>query len=504
MQLNGFKPGDNITIINTYYKRFTDEQNKMRELLTLVFRDLDNNTKYKEEIIDPEITYYVAKPDKRTSYNRLFVPIEDVEERSAIKRNIDRESAKDIGLGEWYKDCIRSGDRDQARLIQSHPDLFGTDVNVEDHYRFQFNNTYQNNVYDVTKAYFDIEVDSINMSGDFPLPGECPVNAITIVIPHVNKVFTLLLRTKNNPQIEEFEKFVKADKCKDLVEFIKNHVNRESPELFTKYNLDKLSFNIGFYDEDNEIGLISDLFKIINLYQPDFVLAWNMAFDIPYLIARISALGYDPAEIMCHPHFQYKFADYYVDERNKNEFAERGDFAVISSYSVYMDQMIQYASRRKGQTRPLSFGLDFIGFLVAKVHKLDYKDITTSISELPYKNFKKFVYYNIMDTIVQYCIEQVCGDIDYTFSKSIVNNTRYSKVHRQTVYLANRGRKEFYADGLIMGNNFNKFNDRPDSKFPGAFVADPSQISNKSRLKINNIPVDIFNNLDDFDYCIVA
>jgi len=504
LNLKGFKPGDNITILNTYYKRFKDESNKLGELLGIVFKDVNTGLKYKQEILDPEITFYTVRPDRKVPYNRLFADRNDLIEHSAIKRNVDKESAKAIGLGTWYSDCLKTGDRDQARLIQSHPDIFGTDVNIEDHYRYKFNILYKNEVCEITKCYFDIEVDGIDMAGDFPEPGECPINAITVVFQDVKKVYTLLLRTKSNEQIPEFEEFIKQDRCQDLKEFVKNHVNKEDPKLFIKYGLDKFDFNIAFYDEEDEITLISDLFNLINVYLPDFVLAWNMGFDIPYIIARIKALGYSPEEIMSHPHFDYKYAEYYIDERNYNEFAERGDFALISSYSVYLDQMIQYASRRKGQTRPLSFGLDYIAYLVSKVHKLDYKDITNSVVQLPYKNYKTFVYYNVMDTIAQYCTESVCNDIDYTFSKSIVNNTRYSKVHRQTVYLANRGRKEFYEEGLIMGNNFNKFNERPDAKFPGAFVADPVKVSNYSKLKINGYPILVFNNLDDFDYCIVA
>lgn len=59
-----------------------------------------------------------------------------------------------------------------------------------------------------------------------------------------------------------------------------------------------------FFDE--EIELIDAVFKDINEEQPDFVLAWNMAFDIPYLIARIENLGYKPEDIICHPDFVHK------------------------------------------------------------------------------------------------------------------------------------------------------------------------------------------------------
>ena len=221
-----------------------------------------------------------------------------------------------------------------------------------------------------------------------------------------------------------------------------------------KYNI-HFSYNFLFYDEEDEINLIKDLFTAFNTFKPDFALAWNMSFDIPYIIERIRALGYDPADIMCNPDFKYKFAEYFVDERMKNEFAERGDFARISSYTCFLDQMIHFASRRKGQSKFISFSLDFIGEAIAKVKKLDYKHITTNIVELPYKDFKTFIFYNIMDTIVQYCIEYVTTDLEYLFFKANMNNVRYSKVHRQTVYLMNRGIKEFWnnGEGFVMGNN---------------------------------------------------
>ena len=104
-----------------------------------------------------------------------------------------------------------------------------------------------------------------------------------------------------------------------------------------------------------------------------------------------------------------------------------------------------------------------------------------------------------MDVVVQYCIESEVEDIDYVFGKALINNTRYGKVHRQTVYLANRGAKEFYNEGFIMANNCNRFNTRPSEKFPGAFVADPLKLSDYSRMKCNGYPINIFENCDDFD-----
>ena len=61
-------------------------------------------------------------------------------------------------------------------------------MNIEDHYRFRFNNLYKNEPCKITKSYFDIEADTINMMGDFPEPGECPINAITIIMQEFLKL----------------------------------------------------------------------------------------------------------------------------------------------------------------------------------------------------------------------------------------------------------------------------------------------------------------------------
>ena len=125
---------------------------------------------------------------------------------------------------------------------------------------------------------------------------------------------------------------------------------------------------------DDELVMLNDLFGYINHEQPDFVLAWNMAFDIPFIIDRIKRLGVDPKEIICPQNIpaKYKRCSYNIDQRAvATEFAEKGDYADITSYSVYLDQLIQFASRRKGRAKFRSYSLDSIGDEVAGVRKLD-------------------------------------------------------------------------------------------------------------------------------------
>lgn len=498
--IKGRNPGDNITLMNTMFRRGIDpKDDKFKDFLTIVYKDLDTGLKFKEEIVNPDYEYFMIKPDKRVAYNRLFVPKSDVEAITVPYKDLEKDIASRTGMLNFFYDNISCNNRQANRKIHLHPDVFNSDMNIEDHYRYRFGKMYKNEQCAITKSFFDIEADTISIVGDFPEPGEAPVNAISLILQEQKTIYSFLLRTKANPQIAVFEEQVKSGELiPELKAFIVQAVG--GPEIAKKYEID-FDIKFLFYDEEAEINLIMDLFNAINHFKPDFTLAWNMAFDLPYLIARIQKLGYDPRDVICHPDFQYKYAEYYVDERMKNEFAERGDHALISSYSTYLDQMIHFASRRKGQSRFIAFSLDYIGEEIAKVRKLDYKHITTDIAQLPYKDYKTFVFYNIMDTIVQYCIEYVTTDLEYVFFKSNINNTRYDKTHRQTVYLTNRGIKDFYnnGEGYIMGNNVNKFNTKPTEKFPGAFVANPTQVNNYSRLKIYGRAVDIFNNLDDFD-----
>ncbi len=498
--IKGRNPGDNITIMNAMMIQGTDPSDgKYKQSMTIVYKDLDSGIKHVEEIENPDYEYYKIKPDKRVDYNRLFVPKEDVEKITVPYNELEKSIATDLNMKPYYYDNIRNGNRRENKKLHLHPDIFNSDMNIEDHYRFRFDKLYKNESCPITKSFFDIEVDSINMMGDFPEPGECPINAVSLIVQDIKTVFVFLLRNSKNPLIEQFEKEAATPELfKELSDFVIDALG--GYERAEKFNALDLKFNFLFYDECDEINLINDIFVAINNYKPDFALAWNMGFDIPYIIARIRALGYNPEDIMTHKDFKHKIAQYYVDERNKNEFAERGDFAAISSYTVYLDQMIEFASRRKGQSRFLSFSLDYIGETIAKVRKLDYKHITTNIAELPYKDYKTFVFYNIMDTIVQYCIEAMTKDLEYVFGKALINNTRYSKVHRQTVYLTNRATKQFERKGFIIGNNSNKYNMKPDQKFPGAFVADLRKVDNTSKMKVYGRFIDIFNNLVDFDY----
>lgn len=509
-QLEEYYPeGSDITIMNTYYS--FPEYDKasespypkkiMDDFIVIVYKDNKLNKKNYIVIDKPTYIYYMLNDnEKSVDYSRLFierdrvhpieVPFTDLEKDIAMRTN-------NIDFYKKNKSLGREG-KNEIRKLHTLPNVFFSDVNIEDHYRFRFANTYTNNITPLKKAFFDIEVDGKDAVGDFVEMGECPINCVSFLDENSKTVSTFILKNSANPLIEKFESELYDHEfgINDIREFIKNTVGGD--DQVKKYNIEDLDYKLYFFD--SEIDLIKDLFKTMHKCSPDFIEGWNCSgFDIPYIIARIQTLGYDPRDIMCDQTWKYRIVKHYFDERNKNDFAERGDYTFISGLPVFMDQMIQYASRRKAKIGSFkSFKLDDIGELEANVHKLDYHHITQSVVELPWLDFKTFVLYNIMDVMVQKCIETKTQDLEYLFSKAVLNNTVYRKAHRQTIYLINKMAADWYKMGYIIGNNINRWNEKPP-KFQGALVHDPLKTDDTNRMHINGRPIWITDNCIDFD-----
>lgn len=496
-----YPKGYPLSLLNTiYHYPRRDKNGKWQPgAIDLIIKDNNSGEKFLETVIDPMYEYYMLLDNVEVpNYNLEYAMKEDCKCVIVPYSQLQKDIAERLGKpNQFYENC-RNGNRAANKTMCNYaPNILMSDMDIEDNIRFQFSHTYENNYTKPSKSYLDIEADVINCKGDFVELGECPINAVSFIDDQSLVIHSFLLRNDKNPLIAKFEEETKSPMLHmRLKQFLVNAVG--GVEQAKKYKVDKMEVKFHFYDEKDEIVMLQHLFNYINNLKPDFVLAWNMAFDIPYIIQRIINLGYNPKDIMCHPDFKYKEVSYLIDERNQFNYEERNDFAKISSYSVYLDQMIHFASRRKGQSAIANYRLDYIGQITCGVKKLDYSHITKNLAELPYKDYETFVFYNIMDTIVQYCIEYKVNDINSAYNNVLLDNTRWSKIYRQTVYLKNRAAKSYYNYGMIIGNNVNQ--NTPKVSFPGAFVADPKLNSDYSKKRINGRPVSIYDNLDDFDY----
>ena len=516
---NIYEENSDITIMNCMYQygRRDEDGKVLDDFIIIVYKD--NSTGKKDHIIikRPSYNFYMLKKEFENEiysrsinkqgdveivpHNLLFIDKDKVNEIEVRYKFLEKEIAKLTDKEADYNDAIANGDKEAIRKLHADPRIFNSDQSIEDHYRLEFGKYYTNKITKLHKAFFDIETDIRHMIADFPDPAtaECPINAISFMDEQANIEYSFLLRNNENPLIEKLENEYLDGKFtpKDIHNFVMNAVG--GYKKMVKSGLYETQFR--FFWFDSEIELLKSFFDTVYQFDPDFIEGWNSSgFDLDYIIHRIAVLGYDPSIIMSDPRWNFPYLKHYVDTRHKNDFAERGDYTNIACNPVWLDQMIQYCSRRKAKMGSFtSFKLDDIGELTAGVHKLDYSHITTNIGELPYLDYKTFVLYNVMDVIVQKCIEQKTNDLEYIFAKCIVNNTSYKKGHRQTVYLINRMNKEWDKIGYVIGNNVNKWNSEPD-KFQGALVGDPLKTNDYSKLKIDGIPIMVCDNLDDFDF----
>ena len=477
------------------------------DTMTIVYKDNTTGKKGIEVIENPKYVFYMLKNNIPTpNYDMFFTDMKNLDEITCRYRDINKAIAEKLDQYEGttkytdlFKKNVRDGNYKANMEFQKSRRVFGSDIPINDFYRMRFAEQYKNTETPVSRAYLDIEVDVKLSPTDFPTNGNCPINAISYFEHDTKRLFTFLLNQKDvNPKSNEFCTTVDN---RAFNEEFKGFLNETlGSEKVKDFKLENIQTKVLVYDD--ELTLLKDLFGYINYTKPDFLMVWNMSFDIPFIINRILALGGNPKEIMCIHDISplYENCNYIVDSDHE-DFSTKGDYADITSYTVYLDQLIQFASRRRGGAQYRSYSLDYIGNEMAGVQKLHYENIAANVMELPYNDYRTFVKYNMMDVLVQYCIEFKADDILYVFDKALLNCTEYKKVHRQTIYLSNRATIMFKNFGnYVLGNNLNKFKPKPTVKYEGAYVADPCKFGDKYKDKVNGVPIMRASNAIDFDF----
>lgn len=501
-QIKPYPQGYNLTVMNVMYQKPRKEDNKtLPDYAFIVYKDNTTQQKHVAILKEPKYTYYLAKPTIQIPYNLEWIELDKVDPITCSYKDIKKSIANETGNTDLYMENIRSGKFKLNDLFFAHPRVFGADMNILNYLRMEFANTYTNPVCPITVAYYDIENDIIDAVTDDVNIGESPINVASIYYDANKTVYSFILRNPKNPLIDQFEQNIFNDYkvYQDKVnQFILSNLGSE--EKVKKYKLDNIKISVGFFD--TELELIIAFFQTLKSLSPDFAVAYNASYDLQYLIARLQSNGGNPLDIISDPEFgDNKFYYYFIDREMYNDYEERKDYVLMSSKITFIDQMIVYASRRKGQNAISSFSLDNVANHECNVRKLDWHHITNRFRYFPYKDFETFWLYNINDTIVQACLEAQTEDLRYMFNNVIEMNTPYQKIFRQTNYLASKG-MEFYKnhEGVIMGNNLNRFGKKPEEKFPGAFVARPTLLSDRNKVKCRGYAIMKFLNGNDFDY----
>ncbi len=495
MKLMASPTKDNAMLWDVMYERpnrSTGEPDK----LMVVWKDLDTGEKHLDVTDSPTMDIYFTKPEFRNhTHNKNYEHIEKLNRKRVRYRDIPYALAEDLGP-RGQEIISRARDTKNFSVykeLQFDPYAYGSDFDVRAWYRIKWKELFDNDrIKPIDKGFLDIEADGLLHTG-MPTPQTCPVNAVTLINNTTRESYTFLLMTpdefhldKPNKTDEDYAYERRINELYDMQRAAQqemiNNPQAFVDELHEAFDATygRFDYNIRFYKDERK--LLVQLWQLINLWKLDMIGIWNMPFDIPYILERMEYLGLDPKDYACHPDFPVKRCWFKKDDRHYN-VENKSDFFYLSSYTLFVDQMVIYAATRKGGTKLRSYRLNYIAEKVLGDKKIDYSE-NGSLKDLAYKNFRKFVIYNIKDVLLQYGIEDSVNDMDAFYIASYSNATPYESVFKQTVKLRNVQYLYFLEQGLIPGNNINIFNksnermeseddDDDDDSFEGALVADP-------------------------------
>lgn len=468
---------ENAMLIDIQYARANRAKN-LPDMLYIIWKDLKSGEKHLETIPNPTIPCYFLQPEYRNfDYIKTEEKLSRLYKRVVPYSQIYSAIAKEDGpkAQNFLNQCFQTRNFAAMEELIMNKWAFGHDYDIRTIYRNEWRNKFDNDkIKHIDKAYGDIEVDI--MESTSPDPQVCPVDLVTIIDGSSKHVYSFCLtgvefKPKKNPlTLEEMEWEKEREEMyknrQKVQDYWRTHPEKLQEEIHEFFDDKYPGFEYNVYFYTNEAQMITHLFELIHLLKPDFLMFWNIGFDIPFLIERAKVLGLDPKEIIPHPDFQNKQCRFKKDMHHFN-VKNKTDFFQITDYTVYIDQMLLYAQVRKGGDELRSTALTKIAEKEIGDAKLDYSEEAT-IKTLSYRNWLKYLLYNIKDVFLQYGIESVTSDIDTLYVYSYENITQYENVFKQTVKLRNIQYSSWLEQGYVPGPNVNAILNR-------GFIEDPDE-----------------------------
>lgn len=473
------------------------------DYLYVIWKDLKTNEKHLQVIPEPMMDIYFEKPEFRNhSYSKNYAKLEEVEKKTVRYKDILYAIVDDMGDAGRQKlqNYLNTGNYSGLKEFFIYPYVYGADYDVRAWYRYKWDQEFHNDLpKPLTKSYLDIEVDIMEAEG-MPSPASNPIDLCTIIDIDTKTSYTFALVGVNYKERDlsdlspsklqkELHKKAMYMHRMEEQEYWTTHLDELQEEAHNMFDENYPGMEYKFYFYKDEMKMITHIWQLINLLKKDFLCVWNISFDIPYFIERCRALGLDPKEVMCHPDFPVKECWFKKDKMN---FAvkNKSDFFHCSSYTIFTDQMINYAAIRKNQSELRSNSLNNIAKKEIGDAKLDYSE-QANIKTLSYTDYLMYILYNIKDVLLQTGIEERTKDLENIYMTSYQTCTPYESVFKQTVKLRNVEYSSFMSQNLVPGENVNGFlynntkkekeedeEDEDESTFEGALVGDPKLITN--------------------------
>lgn len=450
----------NIIPLNIYYT--PGENGKFNDdTVDIIFKDLDTQTKHVCIIHNPMIEIWIVKEEYRNyTHIKNFIDKKECYPVKVHYKTRFYEIGKILGI--------------PTKDVKYSPYIAQIDMEIEHFYMLEFIKEYHTDApKKLNIGYLDIETDIITLNR-FPEPGEVPINCVTYICNRTSDVYTFILGKDGLPSLPEGHKNYKEvyqmkEEFYDQIEKFSKSTKEFIQECHEKFDesYGELTYHLFIYDKEED--LIKAVFGIIKACDDDFINIWNKPFDISNLITRPQELGMDIRELIMDAEFLadeeegakngifYNRKIYFKEDTNAMVH-KRKHITRTFTLQTFVCQMRLYAGIRIGRGKLPSVRLNYIAQRELKDNKLDYSE-EGNMRFFPYRNFRKFVLYNIKDVLLQKGIGDKTQDMATIYSIMYDSGILISEVFTTTTMLLNSLRLFVFnlRDGYLIGTNKNKF-----------------------------------------------
>lgn len=426
--------GKELYPINFIYDE-GDERNP--DILYCVYKDVTTNQKFVETIEKPMIEIYIVKEEFRgTKVNGSF--LHDWIEKDYVETRIVRYKTRKHAAAKILNIPYEQ--------IMTCPYVLGLDVNVRNFYFQNFLMEYPNDNYkNIHLAFSDIESDVKGRMGKIDVEGNCPINLISYIDGFYKQIYLFALYRPNYGKIDYFVEHLDDFKKECIEEFMPDYGEFE-------YNV--LVFN-------SEIQMLKAYWEVVRTLQPDFMLFWNMPYDMSNLICRPRVLGHSSENIICDDRFKTKLINFKEDPNSI--LHKKRHVCDISIATVIACQMWLYAGVRSAGPKLPSTKLKVIGKKETGNTKIDLSE-AGGIENAPYEDFWTFAKYNIADSLLQFKIDEVTKDTQDMYTRMYDNALLVNEIFASTNMWANYLGMELKSKyNRILCNNRNKVQNSDNS-----------------------------------------
>mgnify|MGYP006326896139 CR=1 FL=1 len=402
-----------------------------KDILSIVYKDVNTGKKYVENIEEPEIEIYIVKPEYRGKevsgkYMTDTIDLKYCETYTCKYKWRKQFAAKILNI--------------TPEDVMMSPYVANIDVDIKNWYFIQFvREYYYPGVKIINTGYVDIETDITQTN----IIGESPIVCLTYISENAHTVYNYSVYNEKYKGCKEF-----ADNTNKFAE--------ECAEAFSLYGTD-WEYDIRVYND--EMSMIYEFWDTVHKADDDFLVAWNAPFDIRSLCERPTVLGLDPFEYVCDDRIGFK--EITIHEDNNPNMSRRRHTFNITVLPMVACLMQIYGNIRSGGSRIPSFKLNAIADKELGDKKVDYTEYG-NIMQFLYSNFWDFNKYNIKDVFLMVGINHKTKDIQDIYSRMYEYGIQFPDVVSSAKMSPSLLGMKLFNMGKVIANNRNKLNKELD------------------------------------------